>query len=170
LADNPVVDPLPKPSAFRYEKRRAEAVVTLVSGETAKGCFFLGAGTSRHEGVESIGDLLNSETAFFPFEIQAGETKWTVLYNRAHLITVHVFEPEAGREPGYAVARRWNVSVLLTNGKRINGVVRVYQPEGRDRLSDWTRQIDAFRYIETDNATYIVNAAHVVAVTEVPRR
>lgn len=163
------MDPLPHASAYRYDKRRAEAVVTLVSGETAKGCFFLGAGTSRHEGEESISDLLNSETGFFPFGIQ-GEERWTVLYNRAHLITVHVFEPEASREPGYSVARRWNVSVLLTNGKRINGVVRVYQPEGRDRLSDWTRQIDAFRYVETENATYIVNAAHVVAVTEVPRR
>src|SRR6188508_1677907 len=102
------MEPPAASSQFRFEKRRAEAVVTLVSGETAKGCFFLGAGTSRHEGVESIGDLLNTEAGFFPFEIQAGETKWTVLYNRAHLITVHVFEPEASREPGYAVARRWN--------------------------------------------------------------
>ena len=170
MTDKPVVEPLPPPSEYRYEKRRAEAVVTLESGETAKGCFFLGAGTSRHEGVESIGDLLNTETGFVPFEIQAGDTKWTVLYNRAHLITVHIFDEEVTREPGYAVARRWNVSVLLTNGKRVNGVVRVYQPYGRDRLSDWTRQPEAFRYIETDPATFIVNAAHIVAVTEVPRK
>jgi hypothetical protein len=37
-------------------------------------------------------------------------------------------------------------------------------------LSDWTRQPEAFRYIETDPATFIVNAAHIVAVTEVPRK
>lgn len=144
--------------------------MTLVSGETAKGCFFLAAGTSRHDGVESIGDLLNSEAGFFPFEILAGEAKRTVLYNRSHLITVHIFEEEASREPGYGVARRWDVSVLLSNGKRVNGGVRVYRPEGRDRLSDWTRQPETFRYIETDNATFIVNAAHIVAVTEVPRK
>lgn len=164
------MEPLPPPSEFRYEKRRAEAVVTLVSGETAKGCFFLAAGTARHEGIESIGDLLNAEAGFFPFEIQAGDGKRTVLYNRAHLITVHIFDEEASREPGYGVARKWDVSILLTNGKRVNGVVRVYQPEGRDRLSDWTRQPEAFRYIETDPATFIVNAAHIVAVTEVPRK
>jgi hypothetical protein len=164
------VDPLPPVSEFRFEKRRDEAVVTLVSGETAKGCFFLAAGTSRHEGLESIGDLLNAETGFFPFEIQAGDGKRTVLYNRAHLITVHIFDEEASREPGYGVARQWDVSILLTNGKRVNGVVRVYRPEGRDRLSDWTRQPEAFRYIETDPATFIVNVAHIVAVTEVPRK
>jgi len=161
----------PTPSSeFRFDKRRAEAVVTLVSGETAKGCFFLHSATPRHEGVESIGDLLNAETGFFPFEIQGGEMKRTVLYNRAHLITVHIFDEEASREPGYGIARRWDVSVLLTNGKRVNGAVRVYRPEGRDRVSDWTRQPEAFRYIETDSATFIVNAAHIVAVTEVPRR
>jgi len=165
------MEPLPAPSQFRYEKRRAEAVVTLVSGETAKGCFFLAAGTTRHEGIESIGDLLNAETgSFFPFEIEAGDGKRTILYNRAHLITVHIFDEEASREPGYGIARKWDASILLTNGKRVNGVVRVYQPEGRDRLSDWTRQPDAFRYVETDNATFIVNAAHIVAVTEVPRK
>ena len=164
------MDPLPALSEFRFEKRRAEAVVTLVSGETAKGWFFLGAATSRHDGLESIGDLLNTETGFFPFEIQSGETRRTVLYNRAHLITVHIFDEEASREPGYGVARRWDVSILLTNGRRVNGVVRVYRPEGRDRLSDWTRQPEVFRYIETDPATFIVNAAHIVAVTEVPRK
>ena len=164
------MDPLSAISEFRFEKRRAEAVVTLVSGETARGCFFLGAGTSRHDGIESIGDLLNAETGFFPFEIQAGDGKRTVLYNRAHLITVHIFDEEASREPGYGVARKWDVSILLTNGKRVNGIVRVYRPEGRDRVSDWTRQPEPFRYIETDPATFIVNAAHIVAVTEVPRK
>jgi len=43
----------------------------------------------------------------------------------------------------------------------------VYQPEGRNRLSDWTRQPETFRYLETPAATLIVNAAHIVAVTEV---
>lgn len=161
------MDPLPSSSEFRFEKRRAEAVVTLVSGETARGCFFVATGTSRHEGPERIGDLLNEEIGFFPFEIQAGEGKRTVLYNRTHLITVHVFGEEASREPGYGIATRRVVSILLSNGKRVNGSVRVYRPEGRDRLSDWTRQPETFRYVETESATFIVNAAHIVAVTEV---
>ena len=46
--------------------------------------------------------------------------------------------------------------------------MRVYRPEGRDRLSDWTRQPETFRYVETDDTTVIVNVAHIVEVSEVP--
>jgi hypothetical protein len=49
----------------------------------------------------------------------------------------------------------------------MTGGVRIYRPEGRDRLSDWTRQPEQFRYIESDEATILVNAAHIVAVHEV---
>ena len=60
-------------SEYRFEKRRAEAVVTLAGGEVVRGCFFLAAGSTpptRHEGAERIGDLLHAETGFFPFELQ----------------------------------------------------------------------------------------------------
>jgi hypothetical protein len=161
------MDPHPPGSEFRFEKRRADAVLTLVGGESIKGCFFIADGTPRREGAERIGDLLNSETGFFPFEVQQEGGTNTVLYNRSRVITVQVFDEEAQRDPGYAVATRRFASILLSNGQRLDGSVRVYRPEGRDRLSDWTRQPEVFRYVETDAATFIVNAAHIVAVTEV---
>jgi hypothetical protein len=162
------MDPVPTSSEFRFEKRRAEAVVTLAGGETVKGCFFVASDTSRHEGPERISDLLNSETGFFPFEVPGDAGTWTVLYNRSHVIAVQVFDDEARRDPGYSVARRRRVSILLSDGRRVDGVVRVYRPEGHGRLSDWARQPETFRYIEEDAATLIINAEHIVAVTEVP--
>jgi hypothetical protein len=46
--------------------------------------------------------------------------------------------------------------------------VRVYRPEGRDRLSDWARQPEHFRYVETpDDTTLIINVAHIIEVSEV---
>jgi hypothetical protein len=155
-------------SEFRFEKRRAEAIVTLVSGEAVSGCFFIAAGSTRREGGERVGDLLNSEPGFFPFEIQAEGAARTVLYNRSHVISVQIFDDEARRDPGYAVAKERLVSILLSNGQRADGTVRIYRPEGRDRVSDWTRQPETFRYVESRAATFIVNAAHIVAVTEVP--
>jgi hypothetical protein len=161
------MDAQPAESEFRFEKHRAEAVVTLVTNENIRGCFFTAAGSARRDGAERIGDLLNSETGFFPFEIQTGRAATTVLYNRIHVIAVRVLDDEARRDPGYAVATRRIVSILLSNSQRVDGAVRVYRPEGRDRLSDWTRQPEVFRYVEAADATYIVNAAHIVAVTEV---
>ena len=162
------MDPQPAESQFRFEKHRAEAVVTLVTNENIKGCFFTAAGSARRDGAERIADLLNSETGFFPFEVQSEGEATTVLYNRIHVIAVRVMDDEARRDPGYAVATRRIVSILLSNSQRVTGEVRVYRPEGRDRLSDWTRQPEVFRYVEAADATYIVNAAHIVAVTEVP--
>jgi len=154
-------------SQFRFEKNRAEAVVTLAGAEPVRGWFFTATGTTRYHGGERIGDLLNTEKGFLPFEMQGESNKRTLLLNRAHVITVEIFDDEARRDPGYNVAQRRDVSILLSNGERVHGTVRVYQPEGRNRLSDWTRQPETFRYLETPAATLIVNAAHIVAVTEV---
>lgn len=161
------MEPESSTSEFRFEKRRADAIVTLLSGESVKGCFFIAGGSTRREGPERIGDLLNTETGFFPFEVHGDGGPRTVLYNRAHVTAVQVFDDEAQRDPGYAVATRRIVSLLLSDGHRVEGAVRVYRPEGRDRVSDWTRQPEIFRYVEGQHATFIVNATHIVAVTEV---
>ena len=147
-------------SAFRFEKRRVEAALTMVGGDAAQGSFFVAG--------ERIGELLNQGAGFFPFEIHRSGGTQTVLYNRAHVITVTLSESEAARDPGYAIARRRDVWMMLSDGRRLRGVVRVYRPEGRDRLSDWARQPETFRYVDTDEGTVLVNAAHIVAVTEEP--
>jgi hypothetical protein len=155
------------PSEYRVEKRRSHATVTLSSGQSEQGCFFLASSSTRHDGPERVADLLNSETGFFPFEIHGDQGVRTVLYHRSHVVFAAIAEDEATLDPGYGVATRRMVSVLLSNGQRIVGAVRVYRPEGRDRLSDWTRQPETFRYIETTDATLVVNLAHIVEVSEV---
>jgi hypothetical protein len=156
-------------SEFRFEKRRTEALVRLSNGAVAHGCFFIAGGSARHDGPERVWDLLNEEPGFFPFEVHGTIGTHTVLYNRAHVVTVALSDDEASREPGYAVATRRDVSMLLSTGERISGSVRIYRPEGRDRLSDWSRQTDVFRYVETENVTLIVNAAHIVEISEMSR-
>jgi len=57
--------------------------------------------------------------------------------------------------------------ISLSNGQQLRGSVRVYRPEGRDRLSDWARHGPRFRYLETSDATVIVNVDHIVDAREV---
>jgi hypothetical protein len=155
-------------SEFRFKKRRAAAVVTMVGGEVARGSFFTAGDTTRRHGGERIADLLNSESGFFPFEVEGNNQSRTVLYNRAHLISAEIFDNESKDDPAYDVASRRPVSILLSNGRRIDAFVRVARPAGHDRLSDWTRQPEVFRYVESGTSVLIVNAAHIVAFTEVP--
>lgn len=154
-------------SEFRVEKQRANAIVTLSTGQVMRGCFFTAGGSAGRAGPERVGDLLNADAGFLPFEIHGGVHARTVLFNRRHIVIVALDDNEAARDPGYEVATRRVVSVLLSNGERVTGAVRVYQPEGRDRLSDWARQREIFRYVETAQATLIINTAHIIDVSEV---
>jgi hypothetical protein len=154
-------------SQFRIEKRRTEGLLRMSSGALLRGCFFIAGGSARHDGPERVWDLLNSETGLFPFEITDAEGTRTILINREHVVTVALADNEATNDPGYSVATRRGVSLLLSTGERLEGSVRVYRPEGRDRLSDWARQAEVFRYLETPETTLIVNSAHIVEISEV---
>ena len=159
--------PGPDVSEFRIEKTRSDATITLASGDTVRGCFFVAGSSARSAGPERVGDLLNAESDFFPFEIHEGSLRRTSLFNRNQVVTVTLSENEARQDPGYDVATRRAVSLRLSNGHRLAGSVRVYRPEGRDRLSDWARHPDQFRYVEADKSTFLVNVAHVIDVHEV---
>ena len=163
--------PTPESSEFHVEKTRADADITFTNGASAVGQFFVSKASPTSSGPERVAELLNSETGFFPFEVvEADGRPHAVLYNRDHVVTVAVSSDEARRDPGYDVATARTVSVLLADGRRILGTVRVYRPQGRDRLSDWARHGPRFRYVETATVTLIVNVDQVIEVHEVFER
>ena len=152
-------------SEFRVEKRREAAEVTLVTGRTLSGVFFLAGSSQLHTGPERVGDVLNLEPGFFPFEC-GGET---ALINRAHVlkVTLPTQMIEAQLDAGYDVATRRHVKVLLTTGETVTGHVVVFRPPGRDRLSDYAHIDERFRYVELADRTVLVNSSHIVSLTEV---
>ncbi len=159
-------------SEFRVEKHRAEAELTLSTGTRVKGAFFLSDNSAGHVGPERVGDLLNGEHGFFPFELASGSNARTVLYNRAHVTTIALPANviEARLNPGYDVATKRRVSILLSNGTRVAGTVSVYRPAGHDRLSDYAHVEGEgpFQYLETSDHTLIVNTAYIVELVEIP--
>ena len=158
-------DRYPIVSEFRFEKERVPATLTLAPGTSVSGSFFVAAHTSLRQGRERVGDLLNAQPGFFPFELRDGST---VLYNRTHLVAVALDSgtSEAEQDPGYEVATQRHVGMLLSTGMRVKGMVAVYAAPGRDRLSDYARSTQAFRYLVTQKSTLIINAAHIVELTE----
>lgn len=152
-------------SEFRIEKRREMAEVTLVTGATVSGVFFLAGSSHLHSGPERVGDVLNLETGFFPFELD-GETS---LISRAHVLKVALPPQliETQLDAGYDVATRRHIKILLTTGESITGDIVVFRPAGHDRLSDYAQIDERFRYVELADRTLLVNSAHIVALTEV---
>jgi hypothetical protein len=155
-------------SEFRIEKRRAEASLTLSTGTVARGWFFLAGSRPSHAGPERVADVLNAEGGFFPFEVKDETGPHTVLYNSSQVVEVTLLEDtgEAQLDPGYAVATERHVEILLSTGHTVVGRVRIYRPEGRDRLSDYARAPQMFRYVETAEGTLLLNSAHIVEFRE----
>lgn len=154
-------------SDYRVEKTKAAAILTLSNGSVVCGCFFTAGSSPTHGGPERVADLLNGEQGFFPFEVSGPHGPLTALYHRSHVVTVTIEnqrEPQV--DPGYNVARRLWVSMLLSNGTSVSGAVRVYSPPGHERLSDYARATETFRYLETATDTMIVNIAHVIELVE----
>jgi len=155
-------------SEFRVEKGKADAVLTLADGSTVRGRFFIAGSSATGGGPERVKDLLTAESGFFPFEVTEAGAARTLLYNRAHVVMVELTgDEEPRRSPDYEIAPRRAVSLLLSSGARVPGIVRVYRPRGRDRLSDFARSNETFRYIEIPGATLIVNVAHIIELSEV---
>ena len=152
-------------SEFLVEKRRESADLTLVTGRTLSGVFFLAGSSQLHTGPERVGDVMNRDAGFFPFET-GGET---TLINRAHVVKVALPTQiiEAQLDSGYDVATRRQITVVLTNGEAITGHVVVYRPPGHDRVSDYAHIDERFRYVELADRTLLINSAHIVALTEV---
>ena len=155
-------------SEFRIEKRRTEASLTLSNGTVARGWFFLSGSRASHSGPERVADVLNAEGAFFPFEVNDEAGLHTVLYNSSQVVEVTLLEDtgEAQLDPGYALATERHVEILLSTGHTVVGRVRIYRPEGRDRLSDYARAREMFRYVETAGGTLLLNSAHIVEFRE----
>ena len=155
-------------SEYRVEKRRTQAAVTLSNGVVMHGCFFLASSRPSHGGPERVGDLLNGDNGFFPFEFMADDGLRTAMINRAQVVEIRLLEgeDEPRTDPGYAVATEREVCILLSIGRQVKGRVRVQLPTGHDRLSDYSRAPQAFRYVETEDGTLIVNSAHIVELQE----
>jgi hypothetical protein len=113
-------------SRFKVEKDRVAASLSLTAGQMVTGCFFVLASLATAVGRERVGDVLNSEDGFFPFQRDDGTT---AQYNQSHVVFVRLpagVDAES-LEPGYDIAtRRRNVVMILSTGARIDGTVAVW--------------------------------------------
>jgi hypothetical protein len=154
-------------SQYRVEKTRTEATLTLSNGSSVRGYFFVSENSAEHAGRERITDVLNGDMRFLPFEVKRPNGSQTILFNRDHIVMATLHDgDEARQDSGYSVATHRRVSILLSNGDRLHGMITIYRPQGRDRLSDFDRTGERFKYVETDRNTFLVNVTHIVQLLE----
>ena len=74
-------------SRFKVEKDRVAGILSLTTGQSVTGSFFVLGSLATAVGRERVGDLLNAEDGFFPFQRDDGTT---AQYNRAHVVFVRL--------------------------------------------------------------------------------
>ena len=154
-------------SQYRFDKIRVPAELSFTQGAPVSGSLFVAGSAFDHDGPERVEELLNARSGFLPFERTDGST---ALYNRAHIVIVRLGEDiaEAESDPGFSVATKRRVKMLLTTGESVAGIVPIYRPPGRDRLSDFSQIDEPFRYLVTPQRTLLVNSTHIVELMETP--
>ena len=156
-------------TAFRVQKRQVHATLTLADGQKVRGSFFLSESAADHAGPERVDDLLNAPGRFVPFQLGTGKEGTRVtLFNRARIVLVDIPEAEVAlvHDPSYNMARPEPASLLLSNGDRMVGEIRVTGLSGHARLSDFTNQ-RTFIYFEKPRQTVVVSLDHVVEIVPI---
>src|SRR5258707_15535738 len=116
----------PAASEFRVEKQRIDALLTLANGDSAPGHFFVARNSAHTAGPERVGELLNAEAGFFPFETLDGHGPRPVRDNRRHAIGVALADNEARRDPGHEAPPERLAPPLLSNGAPPLGPIPVF--------------------------------------------
>jgi hypothetical protein len=157
-------------SQFHTQTSRVPGTLTLAGGDTVTGSFFVAAASPTHHGPMRVKDLLNLEPGFFPFEVTDAGGARTHLFNRVHVVAATLASAEEPRaDAGYDLAVSRRVSLRLSTGAAVTGSIRIYQRPGHERTSDYARgwTTEAFRYLERESDTLIVNMAHVLQISEI---
>ena len=91
----------------------------------------------------------------------------TILYNRDHVVFVELADKdEPRRDPGYDVATEkigHDADVQRHAASRRRPCV---SPAGTRSLERFRAGAETFRYLEAENATYIINVHHLVELAE----
>lgn len=155
-------------SAYQIEKRRTQVRITMATGTSVVANVFLADATPSGRHPERVGDLLNADRGFFPAEVQDPSATRVSLFNRDHVVTVRLEEPELelDLDASYAIAPRRRVAFVLSNGDLLFGEMHVVAPEGHMRVSDFASTAERFRYLDTADGTYVVNLDHVVEIAQ----
>ena len=154
-------------SQYRFDKIRVPAELSFTQGPPVSGSLFVAGSAFDHDGPERVEELLNARPGFLPFQREDGST---ALYNRLHIVVVRLGEEvqEVQSDPGFNVVKKRRVRMLLSTGESVAGIVPIYRPPGRDRLSDYSQIDEPFRYLVTPQRTLLVNSAHIVELMETP--
>jgi hypothetical protein len=137
---------------FEIKTLRKRAVVSMTDCSSLSGCFFVSPNSSRHEGPETIYELLTGDRNYLPFD---WDGEGVVLLQRGSIATVRLAEKEINRYTPFQKKLRTRISFL--SGETLEGNVFSDHPKAYLRLSDFLNLSNNFFYIQVEDDDCLVN-------------
>lgn len=149
---------------YKVPKQRARVTVELPPGAPEEGTVFLSPFADKHNGPETVHDLLARDEAFMPLVLAS---RGFLLVRKSAVRWLRVEEPQSAEwrffELG-AGAPQSRVRCRFADGAALEGVLRALTPRGEQRVLDVVNLCAGFLHLETAAGLHLVNLAHVATI------
>jgi hypothetical protein len=142
---------------YRIETTRKAVILTMLGGEEARGNVFIHFSSYRPFELEDVSELFNSESPFFPLELDNDEV---VLISKERVAEVAADRSDAPsdlapRDPPSPTAL---LQIVLVGGEVRLGSIRLDAPPDRARVLDYLNALTSrFLTLYTSNEARLIN-------------
>jgi hypothetical protein len=152
-------------SEFRIEKGRVAVAVTMMSGETVAGDFFVQMYAPHRLGPETPADIMNAEEAFVPL---ATDDRGTLLLAKEQVREVaYDAADDASGEASSLGARVIEIELALVDGTVRTGAIALEVAYDRPRLLDFLNRFQLrFLTLHAPDGVRLVNRRTIERVRQ----
>ncbi|HVS60808.1 MAG TPA: hypothetical protein VHE82_08990 [Gemmatimonadaceae bacterium] len=142
---------------YRIETTRKAVILTMLGGEEVRGNVFIHFSSYRPFELEDVSELFNSETPFFPLELETSEVILVAKERVAELAADRGEAPSdlAPCDPPSPTAL---LQIVLVGGEVRLGSIRLDAPPDRARVLDYLNALTSrFLTLYTSNEARLIN-------------
>jgi hypothetical protein len=141
---------------YRIETTRKAVILTMLGGEEVRGNVFIHFSSYRPFEVEDVSELFNSETPFFPLELENSEVILVAKERVAELAADRSEDPSDLPSPDPSPTAL--LQVVLVGGEVRLGSIRLDAPPDRARVLDYLNALTSrFLTLYTSNEARLIN-------------
>jgi hypothetical protein len=142
---------------YRIETTRKAVILTMLGGEEVRGNVFIHFSSYRPFELEDVSELFNSESPFFPLELDNDEVI-LVAKERVAELAADRSEAPSDLPPPDPPSPTALLQVLLVGGEVRLGSIRLDAPPDRARVLDYLNALRSrFLTLYTSNEARLIN-------------
>ena len=142
---------------YRIETTRKAVILTMLGGEEVRGNVFIHFSSYRPFELEDVSELFNSETPFFPLELENSEVI-LVAKERVAELGADRSDDQSELPPPDPRSPTALLQIVLVGGEVRLGSIRLDAPPDRARVLDYLNALTSrFLTLYTSNEARLIN-------------